>query len=58
MPELPEVEIAARVVRACLEGHALDRVTVHDARIVRKQSKAAFRKAVVGRTVRSVDRRG
>ena len=58
MPELPEVEIAARVVRACLEGHALTRVTVHDARIVRKQSKAAFRKAVLGRAVHAVTRRG
>lgn len=58
MPELPEVEIAARVVRACLVGHALERVTVHDPRIVRRQSKAAFRRGALGREVLAVERRG
>ncbi|MEM9068308.1 MAG: bifunctional DNA-formamidopyrimidine glycosylase/DNA-(apurinic or apyrimidinic site) lyase [Myxococcota bacterium] len=58
MPELPEVEIAARQLRRWCAGKAIVRVRVHDKRIVRGGSVASFRRALTKHEVVRVDRRG
>lgn len=60
MPELPEVEIAARNLRRWAEGRRIDRVEAEPAarRIFRPQSPRAFAAALAGARVAGVDRRG
>jgi formamidopyrimidine-DNA glycosylase len=56
MPELPEVEIAARRLREMAVGRTIRRVTVHHPAHARSMTPAACR-ALVGRTIMSVNRR-
>ncbi|HTP27260.1 MAG TPA: bifunctional DNA-formamidopyrimidine glycosylase/DNA-(apurinic or apyrimidinic site) lyase [Anaeromyxobacteraceae bacterium] len=60
MPELPEVEITARNLRAWAVGHEIDRVEVDEAgrRIFRPESPRAFATAVAGYRVGQVTRVG
>ncbi len=58
MPELPEVEIAARTVRRSLVGQVIERTRTFDPRIVRHQSARALARAVTGREVLGVRRLG
>jgi formamidopyrimidine-DNA glycosylase len=58
MPELPEVEWAARRLRAWLGGGRIARAEVHDARILRGARPAAIARVVKGRRVKSIERRG
>jgi formamidopyrimidine-DNA glycosylase len=60
MPELPEVEIAARNLRAWALGRRVEGVRVDDRarRIFRPQRPATFRAAVAGARVADVARRG
>lgn len=57
MPELPEVEDAARRIRASLVGRTLVRVALHHAAYRRRLSRARARLAE-GKRVLSVERRG
>lgn len=65
MPELPEVEIAARSLRRWLRGRALVAVAIAPTRVVRSEagepkspSARTMAARLDGRTVRAVDRRG
>ena len=57
MPELPEVETVARLVRPKLVGRAIEGVEVAWTRSLGGVSRAAFARAVVGARVRAVGRR-
>jgi formamidopyrimidine-DNA glycosylase len=58
MPELPEVEQAARTLRAWLTGLPIVRVEAPASRIFRGGDRAAFLEALPGRSLARVERRG
>lgn len=58
MPELPDVEWAARQLRAWLRGAVVRSARSTDRRVLRPTSPAAFGRALSGRRVRGVSRRG
>ena len=58
MPELPEVEHAARSLRAWLGGRTILRARAADNRIFRGGSPRDFEQLLVGRRLERVDRRG
>jgi formamidopyrimidine-DNA glycosylase len=59
MPELPEVETVCRLMRQALQGKRLTRVeVVPDALFFSGVAPKAIEKALLGRTVREVGRRG
>lgn len=58
MPELPDVEHVRRHLASWLVGTRIDACSVVDARLTRPVEPRAFAKAVVGRRVENVDRRG
>ena len=58
MPELPEVETVRRQLAKVITGRAIRRVRIHDALLVAPESPNRFRRAVEGRTVDDVSRRG
>lgn len=58
MPELPEVEFAARQLGAWLSGKRIDRAAIAPTRIVRGSSAAAVEALLTGRVVAGVERRG
>lgn len=57
MPELPEVETTARLVRPGVEGRRVRGVEVEWLRTLGGSSEAAFREAVVGARIAAVHRR-
>jgi formamidopyrimidine-DNA glycosylase len=57
MPELPEVEHAARTLRHWLVGHRILRAEVDKTRVVRGQPPRRIAAALARQTVRSIDRR-
>ena len=57
MPELPEVEFAARQLRRWLVGKRMASAEVEPTRIVRPAKPAPMAEALGGRTVRGVERR-
>ncbi len=58
MPELPEVETVARQLEPELEGHRIESLEVLDERWSRPRPAAALGKAVSGRTIEGLGRRG
>lgn len=58
MPELPEVEHAARTLRAWLDGRTIRRARATDNRIFRGGSARDFERLLLGRRLESLDRRG
>ncbi len=58
MPELPEVETVARQLEPELEGHAIEKLEVRDARWSRPVRPATLAKKVEGRTIQGLGRRG
>ena len=58
MPELPEVETVRLGRAAAVVGRRVERVEVTGKRSVRRQTKAAFTKALRGRTFAGAKRRG
>jgi len=58
MPELPEVEFAARALGRWLEGRTIERASAPESRIVRGADRRAFERDLQGRTLRRIDRRG
>lgn len=58
MPELPEVEHTRRNLDRWMRGATLKKVTTEDARIVAPTKPSAFVRALTGRTVTAVERRG
>ncbi len=58
MPELPEVETVARQLEPELEGHAIEKLEVRDARWSRPVRPATLGKKVGGRTIQGLGRRG
>jgi formamidopyrimidine-DNA glycosylase len=58
MPELPEVEHAARSLRAWLAGAPILRAEADATRVLRGGSRRAFARALAGRTLDRVERRG
>ena len=58
MPELPEVEVIARKLRAALAGRTLTHADVLWERTIDRPAPDEFCRAVVGATVTEVDRRG
>jgi formamidopyrimidine-DNA glycosylase len=58
MPELPEVEHAARVIRAALDGRTIEGARVAKTRVVRGASAQAVERLLAGQRVRAVERRG
>lgn len=58
MPELPEVETVRRGLTPVLMGRELVSVEVHDARLVAPRLPASIERALCGRTVTGVERRG
>lgn len=59
MPELPEVETVCRVMRKALEGRRITHVEViPDSIVFSGHSAKAVEKAISGRTVKSIGRRG
>ncbi len=57
MPELPEVETIARDIRPHVEGKRIERAIVLRGDILRKITRPAFERGVVGRRVGAVGRR-
>jgi formamidopyrimidine-DNA glycosylase len=58
MPELPDVEIARRLLERSLAGATIGDARCADRRLLRPLSPEDFSRALAGRTVRDVDRRG
>ena len=58
MPELPEVETVARLIRGPLEGRSIEGVRVEWERSLGGASRRAFSRSMRGARVRSVGRRG
>jgi formamidopyrimidine-DNA glycosylase len=58
MPELPEVETVCRQLEPELVGRRIERLEVLDARWCRPVPPAALEKAVSGRTIEALGRRG
>jgi formamidopyrimidine-DNA glycosylase len=58
MPELPEVEQAARTLRAWLTGVPVVRAEAPASRVFRGADRAAFAEALAGRALVRVERRG
>lgn len=58
MPELPEVETIARMLRPRLAGRMIERVEVLWERIVDRPEGATFQAALTGAVIREVGRRG
>ncbi|HSR46443.1 MAG TPA: bifunctional DNA-formamidopyrimidine glycosylase/DNA-(apurinic or apyrimidinic site) lyase [Anaerolineales bacterium] len=64
MPELPEVETIVRQLRTGdssrppLPGRTIDRVTIRWPRHIATPEASEFRRAIAGRVIREVDRRG
>ena len=58
MPELPEVEVAARSLRRWLRGKTIVRATIFETRITRGCSPKELARALEGHAVKRVDRRG
>jgi formamidopyrimidine-DNA glycosylase len=58
MPELPEVETVRRQLEPELVGRRIERVRVLDERLTRPEPPRAVERAVSGRTVEAVNRRG
>lgn len=58
MPELPEVDTAARFVCERLSGKRIEKVSVHWARSIDRPSVEHFQSLLPGHVVRSVTRRG
>jgi len=58
MPELPEVEFAARALSRWLEGRTIERAAAPESRIFRGSDRRAFERDLQGRTLQRVDRRG
>jgi formamidopyrimidine-DNA glycosylase len=58
MPELVDVEIVRRNLRRWLGEARIEHVAAKDAYVLRPATPAAFGHALVGRTVRAVDRKG
>lgn len=58
MPELPEVEIAARTLRNWLDGHTIEGVEADDTRIFRGADREAFQRELLGKELDWVERRG
>ena len=57
MPELPEVEFAARHLKRWLVGHRIAKVEVEPTRIIRPAKPAEVVRALSGRMLEHVDRR-
>jgi formamidopyrimidine-DNA glycosylase len=58
MPELPEVEVLARHLRAVLPGRKVRGVTVRRAKVLGKTTLSQLSDQLAGKTFRSVNRRG
>ena len=58
MPELPEVEHAARSLRAWMQGRRIERFEAAASRVLRGESPHRLGRALEGRTLLSVERRG
>jgi formamidopyrimidine-DNA glycosylase len=58
MPELPDVEVARRHLRAWLVGAKVTAALCNDARLTRPRPPRAFARALVGKTVTDVARKG
>lgn len=58
MPELPEVEVLARHLQPLLPGRRIRGVTVRRAKVLRPDSPAGFRRALLGATFTGLTRRG
>jgi formamidopyrimidine-DNA glycosylase len=58
MPELPDVEIARRDLRRWMAGATLVAARCADRRLLRPSSPRAFARALVGKTVERVERKG
>ncbi len=58
MPELPEVETVARQLEPELEGHAIEKLEVRDARWSRPVAPRTLARQVGGRAIEGLGRRG
>jgi formamidopyrimidine-DNA glycosylase len=58
MPELPEVETIVRDLRERIPGATISKVSVKRADVLVADSVAKFQRALRGRRMSSVDRRG
>ncbi len=58
MPELPEVETICRQLEPEIEGRRIERLEIHDPRWCRPASPAELEKAVAGRMIKGLGRRG
>ncbi len=58
MPELPEVEHAARSLRRWFSGRIIERAAAPESRIFRGSDRLAFQRKLRGRTLEWVERRG
>jgi formamidopyrimidine-DNA glycosylase len=58
MPELPDVELVRRRLEHALKGATITAARSTDPYVLRPQSPASFSRALAGRTVREIGRRG
>ena len=58
MPELPEVEHAARCLRAWLSGRTVIKAEAPDTRVFRGTDRRAFSRLLTGNRLHRIDRRG
>ena len=58
MPELPEVEFAARTLRRWLNGQRIEAAESSDTRVFRGTDRRAFERELVGQKLEWIERRG
>lgn len=58
MPELPEVETIVRDLRKKICGLTIDKIKIHDGRVVRQASHSEFSRKLNGRSIHNISRRG
>lgn len=58
MPELPEVETIVRGLQKKVSGTTITSIKIHDGRVVRQATYAAFSRKLTGRSIKQVSRRG
>src|SRR4051794_15818331 len=58
MPELPDVEMARRLLQSLMRGFTITRAESSDRVVTRPQSSGVLSRILAGRTVRGVERHG
>lgn len=58
MPELPEVETVRRTLNNMILGRTIESIDIHYSKIIKDVSTTEFKKILIGKTLRDIDRYG